>query len=272
MQTLFSKVIVLYTKAFGLAAFCVISIGCITLITGPVSRLPALILAITEFNMIFLHLSTLNCLLITKYLSIYHSSLLNNFSDEAVLRLLKAIIAFTTLAMNFVDNLPFDNTVTFQIYHYGYTKPGSAQKNGVIGLGLAAGFTMLILQIRIERNILALSVPEPGAGGFLSRIRLAVMKKTADSDRETDGNAYGYSMIVYRIVLGICLFIILVVLSLLFGNESKYKWIRFFAVFPMSGIIPPMFVMNHSLMRAMLFRMARNLIPNLPDRFVTVVY
>ncbi len=237
MQTVLTRVTVYFTKVSAASISIFICNICILEIYGPFSWTMSCLLTLLDYLSAILFYSSLASSLCIKYCLIYHSHLLESFSDTTLMKCLKATIAIIVLIAPVIEYgfvTSFDNSGAFQIKHLGYSKTNSSLE---VGLLIAAAFSLLsivILQARIEFD--AYNTNDIQTGKFA---------KFVNWIKQTDFNNFGYSLKVLRTVVISGVSLGLYLICQISGGLHNLRWNQMTFLCVLFGVLPYIFILKH---------------------------
>ncbi len=155
MQSFLSKVIIISIHVFHLVGIYGPTVFSLIEILGSVDYQTAVVLSVIEYILGVMCYFSLLIMTITKYLSIYHSAIVNELNEEQVLLFLKrltAIFPITLASLEFSLWTNIEDTQSFQIFYPNNTQPGSRSRigYGMLAMILCNFFAALFLQGCLE--------------------------------------------------------------------------------------------------------------------------
>ncbi len=258
MQTLLGKVIGLFTKVIALTTAFMKVVYCFLELHGPFSRAISIAWVIAELFLLSIFYLTLLAMTVTKYCLIYHSSIMDDISEEKFLKYVKLAVFFlsmmlTVLEYTFIST--FVNLSSYQLFHYGSLESDINVELMIQFLVIVNLVAASLLYARLQySDILA----EDQTSGILSR---SILRCT----RNSHGNVviqepileFGYNIIVLRV----CLLIgFLVVAFFSFNMGISFKWNVFLINMQFTVAFPLILVLKNPGMRNVAFHLLRDVV------------
>ncbi len=169
LQTLLGQVIVVFTKVC-----CAVTIFCGTVVPihvfldlGSFFEFGSQVLTSLSSILSCAFLISAMSILQTKYLSIYHSTLLHSFDDAEVISVFQVILVGLSLSLTLIEFgylTQIRDTVIYQVLQYGTARTDALAEKSKVGLVLTFLTTLFILQSRLEADNI-----RHGEGGILPR-------------------------------------------------------------------------------------------------------
>ncbi len=174
MQTLYGKVIEVFTVVFGIVTVVMNGIYCLLELYGPFSRSLAKIFSFLELAALSSFYLTTFTLMLVKYCSIFHGTFLSNLDEERSVRQIKTCIGITSTLLAVVELTILsilDDLASFQLKTIGYSKSDSKLETIIGSLFALNAIMALILYLRTEH---AAVLVNDNHSGLLSRLVLSI--------------------------------------------------------------------------------------------------
>ncbi len=243
MQTLLTKVSVLMSRTTTVVVF-ILSVNEVGYaIFQPKSKVLAAITTMLDYSAVLLFYPTLLFVVVTKYMLIYHGSLIENISEERLLSRFKIFLGGFVLFGVFIQYTfitDVQESGTFQLRYLGYVTSNSKVEVGIPLLVFTTVISLAILQVRLEIDCYH---SEDKDSGLLGKL----MKLKRESKEEIQN--IGYSLKVFRGLMFVCLLMSVVMLYQTFRGGQDRKWNKMILVTTIAGVIPIIFISKHDGMK-----------------------
>ncbi len=256
MQTFLSKVTILFTGFFSQASICGGIMSSLPLLDGFLTKTSAYILTLYNYISGISFLLAIFIMLVSKYLSVYHSTMMANLDEGKALPLLAIldmILTLTLAAVEYGALSDIEEDTTYMKIYSGHIPEESASKTTFLIVILVDLITLLFVVIRIEHDYHEdgyLSKiknyfrgnkvePEPFQNPALrreSRLSAALNLKVPSSILDMSG----YTINVIRLLFVIAVIFVVVLFT---SNSSRYRFMAIRTFF--SLVCPGIFIWNH---------------------------
>ncbi len=260
LQTLFSKVIVLLTFAFAQASTTSTIVRSLNVLAAPLDETLAIHVAVLSTISGLTFLLAILITLITKYLSVYHSTLISNANDDLItpcLWIVNVVMPYilAILEYNYLTDIRKDETFLVLILGPDKEVEGKSEVT-TRGVMLANVVTAIIVQTRIEmdhhetgyivkikhwfqaNDIKVAPQREPSSVGPDQEEAEDQFPDPAHNFNETGSG--GYKISVLRLLLVLAAILMVIVLAKGTGMATFIFFRLFFSV-----ICPMLFILTH---------------------------
>ncbi len=247
MQTLLDKVMIIFTRVVGICGAIKSLSLVVNEIYAPFSLPTAMISVILEYYIVAMtHLSML-LVSVTKYLSIYHGSLIEAFPEDRVIQGLKlTLLALPVLicTVEYTALSNFDDLSQFQQKYLGYQKPERTIEVTNKGLFFANLVMLTCLYVRIEMD--AINVQDTTAGRLAKMVAWIKMFQVNHGQIQVSDSTYSMATFRYVALLCLPLFFYFWIWSLI---GIPFIWWMLIVMTFFGTVLPAVFVLRHSGMR-----------------------
>ena len=265
MQTLLGQVTILTTKIFTAQDILKVTSLCVVEIVGKFQDVFAMIWLTVEYYVMILWYLSLLTIVITKYCSIYHGTLLANVNKESTLKNLKIFFAVAPGVVTFLEYTFFTNYYElsyFQVKTMGYSEPDGKTEFFSKIIILLTFLAFMLLHVRIE--ISACYARDVNAG-FIAKITHDITlakEETGSSPRRylKSFKALGYDMKVARIFTVCIVAVAVIVLYQITIGASNFKWNLFIGINIINVVIPYLIIYNHDGMKRLAVKSCKSLL------------
>ena len=267
MQTLLDKVTMTFTKVLSALAFVSSTTLSIGQGVAPMTKLQAQISEMANFAMVSAFRISFTFLMLTKYFSIYHGSMLVEVNEELLLKVQNGLLVTLPIIFSIIEFTMLSDFEELSFYHLFI---GSDDLTGTRLERLASVqevimvMTILVLRIRIEYDaILANDVQV----GLLGR-PLAWMKKMMKNDQiekfagesQTKTNEETVRKVPKTVIFCSLLCIAVFVYQAGVGADNM-KWNTMLLYQLIAVVIPFIFIFKHHGMSAVAQKLLKTIIP-----------
>ncbi len=248
LQSLHSKVLVLFLITYGNASANITLGTFLSLLASPMSGTMSVLLAWIRYASGIVFILGMLAVVVVKYLSVFHGSWIQDWNDNSILKALSMILILapwplTLLEFGYLSDMTQDST--YQLFRYGHELEGGTSEKTVVAGMLINMFTIVTVQIRLE-----LSHQEDGLLAKLNKWIWANSNKKGLPVLE-DGsgmNSSDYKMGVLRIMVAVTG---IVTLAFIITGTGRFGIVLLHTFF--SFVCPFIYVVNHQGMKKTLY-------------------
>ncbi len=203
--------------------------------------------------------------MIAKYLSIYHSLLINSVREDTVIDVLRILLLILPWILTLIEYIYFNDIRNFgfyQLYRRGKASPEANVEVTLMLTFFVLSILATILQTRIELDSLKFNdgigvikhfqdlfvnhdQPNPGGSRRPSRASGEVDVESAGSGSGQGGGMHFMPIVIRFVFLCLCFLMIVVMVNAVRGNEEPHH--SFFVLYiSFYSILPWIFVLNHA--------------------------
>ncbi len=250
MQSFLSKVIIISIHVFHLVGIFGPTVFSLIEILGSVEYQTAVLLSLVEYIIGVMCYFSLLIMTTTKYLSIYHSTIVNELNEEQVLLFLKRLIfvfPITLASLEFSLWTNIEDTESFQIFHPINAQSGSKSRigYGMLAMILCNFFAALFLQGCLEYDFYHQQTL--GNISWIAKLKEWFLAKKADKGYIESAE---FKLGIARALVAI-LFVLIVCLAIqTIFNAFGFKIILLIFFIILGNVCPLIFIVNHPGMRA----------------------
>ena len=209
--------------------------------------------AVDAYIMVMVYM-TLLTVLVTKYMSIYHGTMMAEVEEVQALKWIKVFLAtmpFILCTLQYSVISSFNNMGNFQLKFMGHSEPGSGFEMVISVSSMLCLFFGIFLQIRIEYDSIVIQDAQISTfGKMVNWCKMSFTDGAASIDID-QVNLMGYSFKAIRIVtlLGTTLGLIQMLQTL---GSHYMKWTKLLFGAILTVVLPFFFISKHKGMKAIL--------------------
>ncbi len=262
MQSFLTKVIVIFVNVFHIVSIYGPVMFSLRELFGPMDYKLAAALSVAEYLVGVMFYFTVLMVTTTKFLSIYHGTIIDEVNEEQMLPFLKRLVVIfplilTPLEFSLWTNI--EDTESFQFFFKEKPSVNSRLGYGMLILVFINFIAAILLQAHIEYNF----YQQQSSGnniGWIGKVTKWVLARSYGKDEEDSTvNGEGYKLSITRAIVALIFILAVCVTVLAIFKILTFQMTLLIFYVILADVCPLIFIYNHPNMRALGLKLLKSL-------------